>query len=281
MNSNTRSNLGSSASWQIPRGVSKGNWDYVRARKIAEEYDEFLQDDPLTKVDRQIIDRYLPALDTDANLNSPLVADFGCGNGRTLLPIMNRGYRGLGVDLSFPMLENFAEKSATISGAAKNCTLMNANLVELDGLKDNSVDHGVCMFSTLGMIAGSHNRATFLQHARRSIKPGGQFIVHAHNVWFQLRHPGGTKWVLQSAFARLRCSAEFGDRVANYRNVNQLFIHSFRRRELQTALHECGFESQTWFGVKPNCSELPKPISFKNPFSLRALKLVGWIVVCA
>lgn len=272
--------IASSVNWQIPRGVSKGTWDYVRARKIAEGYDEFLLDDPLTKVDWQILNHYIPAHDSKSAIQAPLVADFGCGTGRSLGPIIERGYRGLGIDLSIPMLEKFDEKSRQFANGTEKLTLLNANLVELDGLKENSIDHGICMFSTLGMIAGSHNRATFLAHARRAIKPGGQFIVHAHNVWYQLRYPGGVRWMLSSIWSRLRCRSEFGDRTANYRNVNQLFIHSFRQKELGKLLLSNGFSNQTWIPIKPNSTEIPEPSSSPSMFSLNALKLVGWVVVC-
>ena len=68
------------ATWQVPPGVSKANWEYVRAAHISTGYDEFLSGDPLTAVDRQILARYLPdvrALEKDTgNLKGPIVADF-------------------------------------------------------------------------------------------------------------------------------------------------------------------------------------------------------------
>ena len=271
----------------MPRGVAKGTWDYIRANNIAEGYDDFLLDDPLTKVDRQIIDRYLPEIlnPTTSELKPklierPLVADFGCGTGRSLLPILHRGFRGLGIDLSIPMLQAFKEKSALFPEVADRITLLNANLVEMDGLKDNSVDHGVCMFSTLGMIKGLTHRSTFLNHVRRVIKPGGHFIVHAHNVWYQSRFPGGIRQLLGGAWSHLRRRSEFGDRTASYRNVNQMFIHSFCQNELRNVLDSSGFEKQTWFGVEANSIEMPVELGSRFAFAKSCLKMVGWIVVC-
>lgn len=275
------------SSWQIPRGVSKGNWDYVRANQIAEQYDRFLNDDPLTKVDWQIIDRYLKPVDANARDNlsgdqgvAPLVADLGCGTGRTLLPLLKRGYRGLAIDLSMPMLNQFATKSGSENAEALlqtgQLTLLNANLCELDGLKDNSIDHAICMFSTLGMITGSSNRASFLKHVRRVLKPGGLFIVHAHNVWFQLRSPGGIKWALGNFWSKLFKGSEFGDRTADYRGLRELFIHSFRKNELRRALVDQEFNNLTWHGVEPGAVEVTQQT---GPGS--SLRLVGWIVVCS
>jgi SAM-dependent methyltransferase len=175
------------ASWLIPRGVSKGNWDYVRSNHISQGYDEFLKGDPLTAADRQIINRYFPEVRNEHSMPNPIVADFGCGNGRTLAPLLTRGYRGLGIDLSIPMLTGFAENRRDKSPEIDSLVLVQANLVELDGIGDDTVDHGISLFSTLGMIEGARNRAAFLGHARRIIKPGGQFILHAHNVWFQVQ----------------------------------------------------------------------------------------------
>lgn len=274
-----------SPQWQIPRGVTKGNWDYVRANQVAEDYEQFLDDDPLTKVDWQIIDRYLPPVNNQTELRSsngspgtaPLVADFGCGTGRTLAPLLQRGYRGLALDLSLPMLKQFAKRTDSPEGlqSSNRPVLLNANLCELDALKDNSVDHAVCMFSTLGMIAGSNNRSLFLGHARRTIKPGGRFILHAHNVWFQLRSRGGIGWALSNAISSFKGATEFGDRTADYRGLRNFYIHSFRKSELRRALTDHGFDDQTWYGVEPG-----KTTATENLRLGSSLKLVGWIVVC-
>jgi len=275
------------APWLIPPGVSKGNWDYVRAKQIASGYDEFLYSDPLTKVDWQIIDRYLPTVENMEPTEAPIVADFGCGTGRILSALLDCGYRGIGIDLSLPMLREFGNKTNENSSGKEEgvlrsaqhrsgkLILVNANLVELDGLKDDSVDHAVCMFSTLGMIKGAKHRAAFLAHVRRILKPGGQLFIHAHNVWYQLRHPGGVAWAFKNGWAHLTRKAEFGDRSANYRGLTNMFIHSFRKSEFKKTLQHNGFKKQNWFGVSPGN---PNPIE-KLPFA-SSLRLVGWIVVC-
>ena len=132
------------------------------------------------------------------------------------------------------------------------------------------------MFSTLGMITGSSNRASFLKHVRRVLKPGGLFIVHAHNVWFQLRSPGGIKWALGNFWSKLFKGSEFGDRTADYRGLRELFIHSFRKNELRRALVDQEFNNLTWHGVEPGAVEVTQQT---GPGS--SLRLVGWIVVCS
>ena len=270
----TKTRIGN-ASWLIPRGVTQGNWDYVRSNLISQSYDEFLTGDPLTLADRQIISRYLPDVSNESSSPEPIVVDFGCGNGRTLAPLLRRGSRGLGIDLSIPMLKRFAENRKGKSHGIDRMVLVQANLVELDGIGNESADHGISLFSTLGMIKGAENRASFLRHVRRIIKPGGQFILHAHNVGFQVRHPGGAGWMLASAWSQLIGKAEFGDRTANYRGINRVFIHSFRYRELRAALQSAGFQSTKWFGVEPGAEFAIAPLPM-----FHSLRLVGWIVVC-
>ena len=256
---NTRSN------WQIPQGVSPGTWDYVRNGQIAENYDQFLAGDPLALFDWQIVSRCLPPID---RTKETTVVEFGCGTGRTLIPLIERGYKAVGVDLSLPMLEKMGRNlSGSLDRPQDDDWLVSiqANFVELDGLADDCCDHGVCLFSTLGMIAGSGHRRQFLNHARRTIKTGGTFVLHAHNLWQQLRHPGGWHWFAKHLIEVARGKCELGDRFARYRNISEMFIHSFRKHELETLLNDAGFLVEAWHRVE-------------DPRNARAT--VGWVVVC-
>lgn len=153
----------------MPLGVTQANWEYAQASHISTGYDEFLKGDPLTAIDRQIIARYLPDVPhgrgDSADHAGPIVADFGCGNGRTLALLLHRRYRGHGIDLSIPMLRTFIEKESKILSEEivplmrGGLLLLQANLVELDGIGDDTVDHGISLFSTLGMIQRAKHRA--------------------------------------------------------------------------------------------------------------------------
>lgn len=267
--------------WQAPVGVAAGTWEYVNRDHIGDQYDAFVEGEPLSQVDRKIISRYLPKLPTSANQDShdqaeraPAVIDFGCGTGRTLVPLVGDGYRGLAVDLSESMLANLSKNLSNHGLGAAPVSKILANLVELSCLADRAADHGVCMLSTLGMIKGSKNRAKFLNHARRIIRPEGRFFVHAHNYFYQWRHPGGLRWAAANRWRAVRGREEIGDRLATYRNVSGMFIHQFRRSELRRALTDAGFTSQEWYGVE---SGSPEPVPIKrwhNPF-----RFVGWVVV--
>ncbi|MEL7496042.1 MAG: class I SAM-dependent methyltransferase [Planctomycetota bacterium] len=263
--------------WLRPDGVSVGNWDYVRSGEIAKNYDQFLENDPLTLADGQLLRRYLPPVSdspgTAANNDVPLVVDFGCGNGRSLIPLLERGYRGLGIDLSHPMLTSFRQKC--LAEDSGELHLVEANLVELDAIATNSADVGLCMFSTLGMIQKRSNRRKFLSHVSRILKPGSPLIVHAHNLWFQLRSPAGVRTIVKQLWQSMLGKIELGDRVANYRGLRNVFIHSFRRRELIADLTTFGLLPRCWHSVLPGRTETVEGLPWFSSYST-----VGWVVVC-
>jgi SAM-dependent methyltransferase len=259
--------------WQIPPGLTSGNFDYIRSTSIASKYDDFLRDNPLAAADGEILDRYLPVAE-DHLPQRPIVADFGCGNGRSLLPQLIKGYQGLGIDMSLPMLAGMQDKASQLE-LDDHLVSVQCNLVEMESLATDCIDFGICMFSTLGMISGRSNRQRFLQHVRRMLKPGGRFIVHAHNAIYQLRHRHGFRWAASATWKAIRGKQEFGDRTATYRSINNMFIHSFRRGELKRDLQQAGFEIKHWHGIEPGQNQATDGLPWGSDF-----RMVGWIVVC-
>ena len=262
--------------WQIPPGLTVGNFDYTNSSSIAADYDQFLAGNDLHQIDREVFRHYLPALE-DGPPQGSLVADFGCGNGRSLLPLLSAGYRGLGIDLSLSMLESFAGK-ARQANLSERLSLAKSNLVQLEAFSDNSIDAAICMFSTLGMIHGRQHRDRFLKHVRRMLKPNQPFILHAHNSLFQIRQHKGVRSAASSLVKSIFGKQEFGDRTATYRGVKNMFIHSFRRAEIQRDLKQAGFTVNKWIGIRPS-SGATFNINAPLPW-FSDLRLVGWVVVC-
>ena len=130
--------------WQLPPGVTRGLWDYVHSPEIADGYDETFAFNTLFEFDEQVLARHFTP--------PGVVADFGCGTGRALVPLVRRGFRGLAIDMSDRMLQIVREK-AFREDLPIEC--VQANLVELDTVPDNAADCGMCLFSTLGMIQGA------------------------------------------------------------------------------------------------------------------------------
>jgi SAM-dependent methyltransferase len=151
-----------------------------------------------------------------------------------------------------------------------------ANLVELDAIADHAVDYAMCLFSTLGMIRGRDNRRRVLNHARRILKPGGRFVLHVHNYWYNLRDPDGPWWVVKNfVSAGWGRDVEIGDRWYPYRGLPSMFLHVFRWRELAADLHAAGFRI-----VERLALNAPRREPLKRPWLFGPLRTNGWIVTC-
>lgn len=258
------------AHWKLPAGVTRGLWDYVHSDPIAWDYDDYFAYHRMFDVDQQAVRE---ALDEFGGRPGDRVADLGCGTGRGLLPLVRDGYRGLAIDLSRPMLDVVRSKAVDES-LAIDC--LRANLVDLSGLADNSVDHAISLFSTIGMIQGRANRRAALGHVHRILRSGGVLVLHAHNYWFNLRDLYGPWLLLQNAVrATLRRDWELGDRYFNYRGVNNMFLHVFRKGELRRDLVDAGFRIRRWMPLHPKTLQ-----SLAWPWLAGWLRTIGWIVVC-
>lgn len=224
------------ADWNLPPGVAPGTWDYTQTEGIATTYDSFLSGTALTELDLQLLSDWLP----HATAAGQIVADLGCGTGRTAQLVSQRGFRYLGMDLSQSMLKQLTQR-ATLEGF--DAWRIRVNLVTLDCMASQSLTHAICLFSTLGMVRGWRNRRRVIQHVFRMLQPGGRFIVHAHNRWAAWRDPGGLRHLLASAWqSRRKEDADFGDRVYGYRGLPNMFLHSYGRYELIRDLQSAGFE---------------------------------------
>ncbi len=231
--------------WRRPPGVSQGTWQYVNQRSIADRYDDFVADTPLCTLDYQIIEQTFRG---PPKSQSRWIVDLGCGTGRTSIPLMQQGYDVLAIDLSTAMLDQLVAKANRLRTNPSNgdhqddmpigslCPLR-ANLVQLECVADGVMDHAVCLFSTLGMIAGNVNRHTMLNHVSRMVRPGGRLVLHVHHVWAALHEPGGVKHLAQTWWNSIRhTSSDFGDRKYPYRGLEAMFMHRFSRRELTRLL---------------------------------------------
>ena len=253
----------------LPAGVTPGLWEYAQSVDIAEDYDEHFAFNRLFDFDEQVLLRHFVRSGTAR----PLVVDLGCGTGRTLVPLAKKGLRGVGVDLSLPMLQ-VARDKAELAGVTIEC--LQTNLVQLDTLRDASADYCMCMFSTLGMIQGRENRCDMLRHVRRILKARGLFVLHVHNFWRNVFDPGGLGWLLGNLRAAAgNADVAIGDKVFPYRGVDDMYLHLFRRRELLGELREAGFRAKEVIPL-----DAPRRGPLRLPWLLGDFRANGWIVVC-
>ncbi len=217
--------------WQLPVGVSRGLWDYLHDPDLADAYDARLAGSALFQADMAFATRHF---DRPGRL-----VDLGCGTGRLLVEFAGRGFWGLGVDLSDEMLRVAARKARE---AGVHVRLVKANLVELSGIGDASFDYAACLFSTLGMIGGAENRQRFVSHVHRLLRPGGRFVVHVHNRWFNFWDPQARRWLLKNLLLSWLGWETGGDHLMPvHQGVAGLSLHLFRRREILRMLKEAGF----------------------------------------
>jgi len=210
--------------WQLPPGVDRGLWNYLHAEDMVAGYDEQVRASKLAAVDLAYCQEFFP---------SPgRLVDLGCGTGRLCVAFAARGFDCVGVDLSEAMLAKARQNGPAV-------LWVRANLVDLGEFAPASFDYAACLFSTLGMIRGAVHRATVVRNAYRLLRPGGRFVLHAHNRFF--RGLGRGRVLTQLAKTVLG-RADAGDiTMPPAYGGAPLTLHHFTRRELVNILREAGF----------------------------------------
>src|SRR5262249_10201841 len=161
-------------------------WDSLHDSTLARTYDESLAGTPLLDLDLKFVERHLTAPGS--------VIDLGCGTGRVAVPLARRGLRGTAVgpfEAMLPVAAGQAGPTLQVAGekaAAAGVTVhrLKANIAALDGLRGQVFDAALCLFSTLGMVAGPEARRRVVAEAYRLLRPGGVFVLHVHNRWHHL-----------------------------------------------------------------------------------------------
>lgn len=253
--------------WKLPSGISQSLWRYLQSAELASAYDDRLAGTPLTTHDLTVARQFLG--------ECRIIVDLGCGTGRLLTHLASADRQLVGVDLSWPMLQTAEKKLRNLVGTT---TLLRMNLVEMDGFHAAIFDGAACLFSTLGMILQPSHRRQVVAHVQRILKPGGKFLLHAHNVWFHLRSPVGRRWLLQDRWRRLRGNDDFGNYLPPVLRAEAPMLHHFSRRELLRLLCAAGFRvlfTQS-LSLRPDCT-LPWPWLFPGlrayGFLIGAVKL--------
>lgn len=244
--------------WQLPPGVSRGTWDYINSSAIAEQYDDFIRDNPLLELDVRRCAELVKRL-SQQRAKPVQVVDLGCGTGRLAAALLPLGCQMINVDLSESMLAALESKILPKYASQSKC--IHASIVDIaDAVEAGSIDLAACLFSSLGMVRGRKYRREVLHGTFATLRTGGQLFLHAHNRYSGLFNPINWKWLFQSRIAGWsRRDTEFGDRVYNYRNLPKMFLHIYSARELIADLRHAEFTKIQLDPISPSGeSMLPK-----------------------
>lgn len=231
--------------WQLPAGVDRGLHDYMHSVEMVAGYDAMMAASPLAAFDVDYCRRWFAGF-------SGRVLDLGCGTGRLARALLPDGFEYTGVDLSDEML-NVARNTVDTAKA----TFLRGNLVELQAVVPKKVDHAACLFSTLGMILGEHNRQAVVKNVFSLLRLGGRFVLHVHNRHF--RGLGLKGW----ANADITSRQAYGGAP--------LTIHHFTKSEAVKLLEGVGFRILDVTAVGTN-----GPLA--NPWLLQKLRAYGWLI---
>ncbi len=239
--------------WQLPPGVTPGLWEYLHDPILAQQYLGKVSDSPFAQADQCFVEKHLP---TPSH-----VIDLGCGPGRSLQPLYQRGFHCTGVDLSEHMLEEARKLLAPLSsglvplsedeGEARlvplspsgrgvmgegeplakteptTPKLLQANLGDALPFNTHAFDAALCLFGTLGMLHPENIRQNFLAEVKRILKPAGKFLVHVHN-----------RWPLQGIATVFKSNSVVTLPV--HQGISNLQMKLYTEREIQNTLEAAG-----------------------------------------
>lgn len=240
--------------WQLPAGVDRGLHDYMQSGEMVAGYDAMMAASPLAAFDVDYCKKWFPL--------PGRVVDLGCGTGRLARALVPLRFEYVGVDLSEEMLAVarglFPSRPAGEGlGVRGTATFVHGNLVELQSVVPASADYAACLFSTLGMVVGEHNRLTVAKNVFGLLRLGGRFVLHIHN-----RHFGGLGikgWA----------NADITSKQA-YAGA-PLTIHHFTKAEAVNLLEEVGFRI---LDVTPMGTDG----ELRKPWLLPTTRAYGWLI---
>ncbi len=111
-----------------------------------------------------------------------LIGDLCCGAGRHLVRLRERGYRGVGLDLSAMML-TLARREAARRRVSAPWVRGDARCLPF---RDASLDVALNLFNSFGYCATDEENEQVLRETARVLKPGGRFLLETRNPQYQI-----------------------------------------------------------------------------------------------
>ena len=165
------------------------------------------------------------------------ILDIGCGCGRTTIPLSQKGYEVVGIDISRGMIEGAIK-------AARNSKQADLGLLVADActlcFSDNSFDGILFSYNGLSEVYGQHSKEGILREISRVLKEGGVFIFTAPYM-LKREFPQHAFNYLCNKLIHQRSEAVFGD-IFEERSGKLVYFNIPVSRVLNRMLRNAGFE---------------------------------------
>jgi SAM-dependent methyltransferase len=168
------------------------------------------------------------------------VLDLGCGNGRLLEALENKEIEYLGLDNSEALIEiawkNYPGKQFRVK-----------DILNLALIPENNFDYIFCL-AVLQHIPGCALRLEALKQMAGKLKPGGELIISAWNLWKNKKY---RPLLLKNYWLKIRGRNPLGfnDLLFPWKNsrgekTSERYYHAFTKKELKKLAHLTGLKPQ-------------------------------------
>ncbi len=194
------------------------------------------------------------------------ILDIGCGSGRTAFSLHKNGFEVVGVDIT-PAMVDSAKKITSLKNVDIDFKVGDATCLEFS---NDFFDGAIFANSGWAQIPGKKNRQKALNEIYRVIRPGGYFILNAHQryyfgsyLFFWIKQ--WIKFYILKPLGFKIKEIDFGDLFfkRNYANAKQ-FIHLTSRKETERQIKNAGFKIE----MRKNMGEISKEDVFLMQGSL-------------
>ncbi len=174
------------------------------------------------------------------------VLDVGCGNGRILKVLKEKGVKYSGVDQSAKLIEICKEKYP-------QDTFYQADIANLGGISEYGFDWVFCV-AVLHHLPGFAQRLAALRQLRNKMKDGGRIVLTVWNMWPEKKF---NRMIWRFLLLKLlgRNQMDFGDVLFDWKRggvLSKRYYHAFIWRELRKLTKRAGLKIEGSFKDKFN-----------------------------
>ncbi|MGH8030556.1 MAG: class I SAM-dependent methyltransferase [Arenimonas sp.] len=164
--------------------------------------------------------------------------DFGCGNGRRALRLMQAAnLTGAAIDVSPGMIDE-----AKRLGVDAHVIDIASPSFDADAFGGRRFDLAICTWNVLGHVEGSQARLQAVRNMRSVLAPGGAIVLDVNNRYNAAHY--GWPAVLKNMLRDAMNPAVAGDFIANRQDPSgatmHTFVHVFSRGELHRLCGDAG-----------------------------------------